>query len=585
MPSGRASRAPSRRRQPGPPPARRLVALFVTLTLAMTGVLARLVLLQVRDASALQALASSQREHTLALPATRGTIFDRNGKELAISLPAKAIYADPGLVTDPTREAGIIATSLGLAYRDVHAALTRKGRFVYLARGLDPAKVSALESQQLPGIGFLSESRRYYPSGDLAPQVVGFVGIDGAGLSGLELEYQQLLAGRPGHEIVQEDPHGTLIPQAGSVVVPPVPGDDIVLTIDRELQYQAQQALTQAVAANGAKGGTVIVLDPHTGEILAMVSYPWFDQNDIRHVNPDDIRNKALTDAYEPGSVNKVITAAAALQEGIINLNQTMRVPDSYQLYTKTFTDAHSHPTEPMTIGDIIAYSSNIGTIKTAAMLGTFRFARYLYRFGLGSKTGSGFPGESPGILPPPGDWSGTGMGTIPIGQGIAVTPLQMAAVYATIANGGVWVQPRFVRATVGSGGAVRHPPPATTRRVVSARTARAVSRLLGYGVDVGTGTHAQIPGYWVAGKTGTARKPLADGTGYSDQYDASFIGFTPASRPALVIAAVLDEPVTEFGGIAAAPLFRQVARFALARLRIPPAPRLAVPPHAIPVA
>jgi cell division protein FtsI (penicillin-binding protein 3) len=236
-----------------------------------------------------------------------------------------------------------------------------------------------------------------------------------------------------------------------------------------------------------------------------------------------------------------------------------------------------------MALADIIAYSSNIGTIETANMLGTYRFPAYLHRFGLGARTGVGFPGESPGILPPASEWSGTSMGTIPIGQGIAVTPLQMAAVYATIANGGVWVQPRFVRAVASPAGQVTTVPAAATRRVVSPSTAQVVSGMLGYAVDVGTGQQAQIPGYWVAGKTGTARKVLPDGTGYyTGKYIASFIGFAPASRPALVVAAVLDEPETVFGGIAAAPLFRSVMRFALARLRVPPAPKLPIPPHAI---
>jgi cell division protein FtsI (penicillin-binding protein 3) len=313
-----------------------------------------------------------------------------------------------------------------------------------------------------------------------------------------------------------------------------------------------------------------------------MVSYPWFDPNSLSTADPKAIRNRAVTDVYEPGSVNKVITAAAAIQEGALNVDQTLTVPDSYQMYTKVFHDAEFHPTQKMTLGDIIAYSSNIGAIEVASLLGRNRFASYLYRFGLAHSTGSGFPGEVSGLLPPVSQWSGTSMGTIPIGQGIAVTPLQMAAVYATIANGGVWVQPRFVRGTIGPVGTLVPAPPSVTHRVVSAQTAQTVADMLAYAVDVGTGVQAQIPGYWVAGKTGTARKVRADGTGYSDKYMASFIGFAPASRPALLVAAVLDEPVTVFGGVAAAPLFQAVMRFALDRLGIAPAPRLPIPPHAI---
>jgi cell division protein FtsI (penicillin-binding protein 3) len=553
------------------------------MSVGLTGILARLVLLQVKDASALQALALNQRARSLTIPARRGAILDRNGEALAMSLPARAVFADPVLVHDAPSEAATLAAALQMDRQTVYNAITQPGRFAYVARGVDPDVAKALESLHLPGVGFINESRRFYPAGALAPQVVGFVGIDGGGLAGIELAHQRALAGRSGHEVVQEDPSGTLIPQATTVDQPPIAGSDVVLTVDREIQYQAQKALAAAVRSNRAKGGTIVVLNPHTGEVLAMASYPWFDPNNFMHARADTLKNRAVTDAYEPGSVNKVITASAAIQEGVLKVNQRLTVPDSYTLYTKTFHDAESHPTEQMTLGDIIAYSSNIGTIETAALLGRFRFASYLYKFGLARSTASGFPGESPGILPPPGDWSGTGMGTIPIGQGIAVTPLQMACVYATIANGGVWVQPRFVREVVGPGGEASTPPPPTTHRVVSEQTASIVARMLGYGVDVGTGKQAQIPGYWAAGKTGTARKILPNGTGYyAGKYIASFIGFAPASSPALVVAAVIDEPATEFGGIAAAPLFREVASFALARLRVAPAPPLPLPPHAI---
>jgi cell division protein FtsI (penicillin-binding protein 3) len=574
-------RRPSGRRS-GRLPADRLVALFIVLALGFGGILTRLVLLQVKDAAAFETLARDQRVRTIPLPASRGTIFDRNGEELAMSLPAKAVFADPKLVHDPAREATTVAGILHVDRRNVYRQLTGRGRFAYIARGVDVQTAAALEAAHLRGIGFLNETRRYYPAQALAPQVLGFVGVDGTGLTGLELEYDKLLSGRPGQEVVEEDPSGTLIPQGDNAAEPPVPGDDLILTLDRAIQYQAQTALAAAVKQNHAKGGTVIVMNPATGDILAMASYPWFDPNDFSQAPQDVVRNRAVTDVYEPGSVNKVITAAAALQEGVLNVNTRLMVPDFYQLYTKTFHDAHPHPPEQMTLGDIIAYSSNIGAMKVARMMGQSLFSSYLTRFGLRSRTGSGFPGESPGILPPTSEWSGTSMGTIPIGQGIAVTPLQMTSVYATIANGGVWVQPRFVRQTIGPDGGVAEAAAPESRRVVSESTATMVSRMLAYAVDVGTGTQAQIAGYWVAGKTGTARKPLADGTGYSDKYVASFIGFAPASHPALVVTAILDEPVTEFGGVAAAPLFRDVARFALSRLRVAPAPPLSLPPHAI---
>jgi len=556
---------------------------LLALALGFSGILTRLVLLQVKDASALQTRARDQRVRHIPLPASRGTMFDRGGQELAMSLPAKAVFADPHLVRDPRGEARTIASVLHLSPADVYRRLTRGGRFVYLARGVDVTVAKSLQDRTLPGIGFQDESRRFYPAGALAPQVLGVVDVDGTGLAGLELEYQTRLAGTPGREVIEEDPSGIVIPQGANVDQPSVPGDDLILTLDREIQYRAQVALAGAVRANHAKGGTVIVMDPHTGDILAMATYPWFDPNNFAKANLDNVTNRAVTDVYEPGSVNKVITASAAIEEGVLRLNQRFKVSDSIDLYGSVFHDSHAHQPEQMTLGDIIAYSSNVGVIGVAQRLGQSRFSSYLHRFGLAKTTGSGFPGESAGLLPPVSRWSGASMATIPIGQGVAVTTLQMAAVYGTIANGGVWVQPRFVRATVGPGGQVMDAPASDSHRVVSTRTAQIVTRMLAYAVDVGTGTQAQLPGYWVAGKTGTARKVLPNGSGYSNKYVASFIGFAPASAPELVVAAVLDEPVTEFGGIAAAPLFQEVMRFALARERIPPAQKLPLPPHAIP--
>jgi len=570
-------------------PKSRLVAIFVVSALSLAAIMARLVVLQVRDAGALESRAIDQRVRDLALPAPRGTIYDRTGGQLAMSLPAKDVYVDPQLVTDPTGEARTLGRMLHLKVRDIRPVLeTRVDKegapihFVYVQRGVDLSTARTLEEQHLPGIGFLGDTRRYYPAGSLAPQVLGFVGVDGTGLAGLEKQYQTLLAGRAGHEIVQEDPSGTLIPQAGTVSTPPVPGEDLMLTIDRDIQYRAQQSLADAVRRNHASGGTVIVMNPDTGEILAMATYPWFDPNSFAEANPNDLRSRAVTDVYEPGSVNKVITLSAALQAGTIDPRSRFVVPDQLRVYDATIHDAETHPTETMTPADILSISSNIGAIKIANTLGQQRFYRYMARFGFGRATGLGFPGESGGILPPVDTWSGVSLATMAFGQGLAVTPLQMASVYATIANGGVWTEPRLVRGTVDANGAFQPAPPPTTRRVVSAATAATVTRMLAYAVESGTGVQAQIPGYWVAGKTGTARVPRQSRAGYTHKTIASFIGFAPASRPALVIAAVLDDPSTVYGGVAAAPLFQDVARFALARLRIPPAAKPPTPPHAV---
>ncbi|MFN2591175.1 MAG: peptidoglycan D,D-transpeptidase FtsI family protein [Actinomycetota bacterium] len=566
------------------------MTVFLVLVLGLSGILARLVVLQVKDASAYESMALNQRIKEIILPAVRGTIFDRTGQELAMSLPAKGVYADPALVRRPGSTARTIARVLELDRREVRSKLTRRTtdsgkpiRFVYLARGIDDRRADELEAKRLPGVGFLDESRRYYPAGPLAPQVLGVVGIDGVGLTGLELQHEPILAGRPGHQIVEAGEDGTFIPQGTTRDVPPVAGSDVLLTIDKDIQYRAQMSLARAVKDNGAKGGTLIAMDPRTGEILAMATYPWFDMNDFASADPDTLRNRAVTDMYEPGSANKVITAAAALEEGVITPTDRLDVPDHLEMADKVFHDSHEHPPEAMTLGDILAYSSNVGTIKVAERVGRDRLSEYLHRFGFGDTTGLGFPGEAAGLLAPPEQWWGTSMGTIPIGQGIAVTPLQMAAVYATVANGGVWTRPRLVRGVVDPSGRIEPAPPSQTRRVVSEETARHLVSMLAYGVEVGTGTEAQIRGYWVAGKTGTARKPLTDARGYSDRYVASFVGFAPAARPVLLVAAVLDEPDTVYGGIAAAPVFRDVVRFALAKLRVPPAPHPPVPPHAVP--
>jgi cell division protein FtsI (penicillin-binding protein 3) len=573
------------------PPLGRLGVLFVVLILGFAAITVRLLFLQVRDADALTALALQQRLRTLEPPAGRGAILDRNGRQLAMSLDAAAVYADPSLVKHPAAVARQLAPFLHEHAADIASLLENppSPRFAYLARQVDTRVADRIKALGITGIGFLPDTKRYYPNGPAAPQVLGVVSVDGLGVSGLEDEYQKELAGRAGKEVLEVDPDGHPIPLDQNRDRPPVPGEDVVTTIDREIQYRVQIALAKAVQDNQAKGGIVIVMDPHDGDILAMADYPSFDPSRIRDYRSDCecLQNHAIVDAYEPGSVNKVITASAAIQEHLVSPTQQFSVPDSIGFDLSrcpqcVFHDAHPHPPEQMTIADIIAQSSNVGTIKLAQRIGETGMAQYLARFGLGQPTGVGFPGESHGILPPLSDWTSASMGTIPVGQGIAVTPLQMAAVYAAIANHGVWIQPRLVRGFIDGNGVFHPAPPAKTHRVVSLQTADEVTRILSWAVDAGTGSNAQIPGFWVAGKTGTALIPKANGGGYTDKYVASFIGFTPASDPQLVIAAIIDRPVTEYGALAAAPLFKQIGQWAIARLHIAPAPKPAIPPHVL---
>jgi cell division protein FtsI (penicillin-binding protein 3) len=559
------------------PPGARVIGLFAVMALSLSALAVRLVLLQVRDGATYEALAMEQRVRRIALPAERGTIYDRSMHELALSLPAKAIFADPALVQDPAGTTARLSEILDVRPADLRRSLTAESRFEYLARAVDLAVANRVDRLDLPGIGFIDEPKRTYPGGGLAAQVLGFVGVDGAGLAGLELQWDGVLAGRAGRMLVEQDPDGLSIPQGRLEVEEPRRGRDLVLTIDKDLQYFTERALAGAVEQNGALGGTVIVLEPSTGDVLAMATNPAFDANAFPDAPAFVTRNRGVTDVYEPGSVNKVITASAALEEGVMGIRERLWVPPRYQVGDKVFTEAHPRPAMSMTLTDIISQSSNIGTIMTAQRLGSERLDDYLRDFGFGVETGIRFPGESDGILMPEEEWWTTSMGTIPIGQGIAVTPLQMASVYATVANDGVRLAPRLVRGTV-EGDDVRERDPLVSERVVSTRTARLVTRMLADAVASGTGQEAQIPGYWVAGKTGTARKPLQDALGYSEEYVASFIGFAPARDPAVVVAAIIDEPDTVYGGVAAAPLFREVAEFALAHLRVPtaePPPRL----------
>ncbi len=561
---------------------RRLIVLLVMLLVAFGAIATRLAALQVGDRQSLSAIGLDQRVRSTVLPAARGQILDRNGVPLAITLQARDIYADPSLVTDPEREAEQIATALNEKPKLVRPALMADGTFAYVARQVDLDVAQRIEALDLPGIEFLPVSKRYYPAGSLAPQVLGFVGIDGSGLAGLEEQYDPELSGTPGERTVEVAPDGQPIAQGLNATRDPVDGVSLRTTIDRDIQFQAQEALAQAIADNGAKAGTVIVMDPASGDIYAMASFPYFDPNRFAETNPDRWRNRAVTDAFEPGSVNKIITAAAAIESGDVSITQRFNVPASMQVDQYTIHDSHPHPVETMTLGDIIAESSNIGIAKVAGVIGKTTLASYINRFGFGRTSGLDFPGESGGIVPALSNWSDASLATIAYGQGISVTPLQMASVYATIANGGEWIQPRLVSGTVDGAGTFTPAPRSPTSPVISPQTASILTQMLAYVVADGTGTSAQISGYQVAGKTGTALKPDPTGGYYQDRYVASFIGFLPAGRPRVVVAAVLDEPATIYGGIAAAPLFQQIARYAIQRLGIPTAPPVPLPPHAL---
>jgi cell division protein FtsI (penicillin-binding protein 3) len=547
----------------------------VLLLVGFGAIVVRLVDVQALGGQEYTAFGASQRFQEIALPADRGSIFDRNGHDLAVSIPQRTIWADPRLIDDPAAVAAQLAPLLALdaeASLDLATRLGADKKFTYVARRVEDEVADTVAALDLPGIFFLDEPERMAPAGDLARSLLGQVGVDNEGLSGLELQYDELLTGDAGQLIIEKDPDGRTIPGGQRELEPAARGDDLVLSIDRSMQYETERALRAQVTAKGAKGGIAIVSRPATGEILALanlVTDP--ETGDVRAVG----NNMAATAVYEPGSVNKVITVAAAMEEGLVSPSTELVVPDRLQVSDHLYTDHDPHPTESYSVTRILSESSNIGTIKLAQMLGKDRLDSYLRRFGFGTRTSLRFPNESAGILLDPDEYNGTSIGSIPIGQGIAITALQMLQAYNVLANDGVYVPPKLVLETVDANG-TSHPVDAgEPHRVVSESTAARMRDMLASVVAEGTGTRGGITGYTVAGKTGTARKPLATG-GYKDasgyHYVATFAGFVPAERPELSIIVVIDEPAGDiYGGTVAAPVFADLAQYGLRLFRIPP--------------
>jgi cell division protein FtsI (penicillin-binding protein 3) len=538
---------------------RRIRLLLAVFGIAFGIAFLRAAWLQGVRASSLGQLAADQHSEDVTLPATRGTIFDRGGLQLAIGEQATTIYADPRQVRDPRSEAAVAARVMRLDQATVYAELAdRTLGFVYVERKADPARAAILERKHLPGLGFYPEERRFYPQGSLASQVLGYAGVDNRGLAGLELSLDRELAGRPGRERIVKDASGEVIDTIPSRTERD--GTDVYLTLDHVIQSNAQAILRQTVAQWRAKSATAIVLDPRTGGVLAMAVAPGFDANNYSRTWRPLQRNRAVTDTYEPGSTFKLVTVAGALSERLVTPSTSFVLPYQIHVADRIIHDAEPRGTETMTVAEILARSSNVGAITLAERLGQHRLAGWISRFGFGRDTGIDYPGESPGIVLQEKHWSGSTIGNVPIGQGIAVTPIQMASAYAAIANRGVWVRPHLVD-HIGDGSSVKQ----SRRRIVRRRVAVQLMSMLKNVVLDGTGTLAAVPGYQVAGKTGTASKVDPDGTYSDSRYVASFIGVVPASRPRLVILVSVDEPRGAiFGGVVAAPAFSQIARFDL---------------------
>jgi cell division protein FtsI (penicillin-binding protein 3) len=546
---------------------RRIRLLLTVLLFAFAAALGRAVWLQAVQARPLARLATSQHRETIATPARRGTIFDRTGSLLAIGEQATTVYADPRHVRDPRAVAAAAARILHLDPGKLAVALAnRKRHFVYVRRQADSRRAAQLQRLRIPGLGFYPEERRSYPQGSVGAHLLGFAGVENRGLAGLELKLDDVLAGQAGSRTIVKDPFGRVLDVVGERLARD--GRDVQLTLDHNIQATTEAVLRQTVRRWHATAASAVVLDPRNGEVLALADAPGFDANRFGSTASTVTRNRAVTDTYEPGSTFKLITVAGVLSEGLVAPSTAFTLAPRTLVADRWIHDSHPRETETMTVSEILARSSNVGVVTLAQMLGAAGVADWVDRFGFGRPTGIEFPGETPGIVLPLENWSGSTIGNVPIGQGIAVTPVQMAAAYAAVANHGVWVRPHLV-ARVGRKRADR----TDRRRVVSRPVARTLVEMLrGVVSEAGTGAEAAIPGYEVAGKTGTAQKPDGRGGYALDRYVASFVGFVPATAPRLVVLVSVDEPHGAiWGGVVAAPAFQEIAKFALRYLEVPP--------------
>jgi cell division protein FtsI (penicillin-binding protein 3)/stage V sporulation protein D (sporulation-specific penicillin-binding protein) len=544
---------------------RRIRLLLVVFGVAFGCVLARAAWLQAVRSPALGELAAVQQRANVTKPAGRGTIYDRGGVPLALGRQAMTVYADPGRVQEPERVADAAEAALGIDSDALLRAISDPSRrFVYIARQADPDRVAELGRKEFPGVGFYPEELRVYPQNTIGSHVLGYAGIDNRGLAGVEKQLDPILSGRPGNETIVRDPSGRLIDVVDGDDARQ--GSDVYLTIDHVLQSHTETVLGRVVSKWDAQSATAIVLDVQTGGILAMANAPEFDANEFASVPTHWSRNRAVTDTFEPGSTFKVVTVSAALAERLVGPQTTFTLPPSIKLYDRVIHEDGRDETETMSVAQILSRSSNVGSVKLAQALGPERLDSWIRRFGFGRRTGIEFPGETRGIVLPRKEWSGATIGNVPIGQGIDVTPVQMAAAYGALANGGLWVQPHLVRRVADD-----EPLQPRRRRIVPESVAEHVLRMLRGVVREGSGYRAAVPGYQVAGKTGTAEKPDEKGYG-TGKYVASFVGIVPVTAPRLAILVLVDEPQGQYyGGFVAAPAFRELARFALQYLEIPP--------------
>lgn len=534
---------------------------------------AKLVQVQAYQAPSLSLAATDNRTRTATLTAYRGEITDRNGAPLAISVEARNLTADQTKVVNPEETAKQIAQILNIDLAELSLNLIGDKRFVYLAKKITPNQWNQIKELNLPGIYSEKTTSRVYPADTLAASLIGFVGAEGFGMSGIEYAYEELLSGEDGRMEFEASAGGKQLPQGLHSQVDPVPGVGIQLTIDRDLQYVAEQALANQVDAAQARSGTLVAIEAKTGKILALVNYPTFNANLPNESDPNTWVNRALVDSYEPGSTAKLMTVAAVVNENVAGPNTQFIIPPELKRPSKTFKDHTPHPTLQLTLTGVFAKSSNIGTILASEMLGEEKFYDYLKKFGVGEPSGLNFPGESKGRLPKLKNWSNTSFPTFSFGQGYTVNAVQIASMYATVANDGKRIPPTLIEGFIQTDGSFKAAEPKEAIEVISPQSAQIVREMMETVVsDEGTAPMASISGYRVGGKTGTAQVVDPECKCYSDDVIASFIGMTPAENPEIVVAISIHHPKNgRWGGRLAGPVFKEVAQYALQDRNIAP--------------
>ncbi len=538
----------------------RIISAFFALFCLFMIIFVRSFQLQILDQKRFQDLIENRNRKCISLNPERGTIYDRKKRELAVSIKAFSLYVRPAMIINKREVAQKLAPIINLNPQRLYKILSSTKPFLWIKRGLSLVKEREIKKLDFQGIGLISEGKRFYPYSEVAEPLIGFAGIDLQGLEGIELFYDRLLKSSPGYLRVEKDALGRNIFPEGIKIVTPQPAYHLILTIDKDVQYITQRELERAILKVDATSGTAIVMLVKTGEILAMAVYP--------HKG----RNLAVTDTFEPGSTFKPILLSAALEEGIIKPQDIFFCENGrYKVGKRVIHDVHKY--RWLTVGEVIKFSSNIGASKIAEKLGKEKFYEYIRAFGFGDKTGIDFPGEVRGVVPPPASWSEIALRNISFGQGISVNAIQLISAFSAIANGGILTKPYLVKAILDSNGKIiKCFSPQIQRRVLSPQTAEKVISILKTVVEEGTGSLAQIPGYEVAGKTGTAQKANEEGKGYSGKMIASFVGFAPANDPQIVTLVIIDEPKgIRYGGVVAAPAFREITKETLHHLGIFP--------------